>query len=82
MDSLVTVEYEKMYRWSVVEQILKKHPEYRLPNAGEATKINFKHQAIWISDTIGDTKCVMDMHWGVQCIVGDGKYGLTLVEDK
>lgn len=73
-------EYEFLYSWKKVEEILRERPNYRLPNAVEAAYIDFKHHATWISETINGKHCIVDMNFGPQ-VTYDGKYGLILIKD-
>jgi len=82
MDSNNNIEYEEyefLYSWKKVEQILRERRNKRLPNAIEAVYINFKHDAIWVSEEINNKHCVMDVQYGIQ-VARDGKYGLVLLE--
>ena len=77
--NISTIDFGEPFNWKDVTNRLKQETCFRLPNAAEATRINFPYQAIWISDIIGESNAVMDREWGVQ-VVRSGGYGLILVE--
>ena len=79
IDSIKTIDFILLFSWDEVQTQLKLEPNLRLPDIGEAIMMDYTQQAIWISDTINDKNCVMDIHWGIQ-VVRSGKYGLILVE--
>jgi len=67
------------FSWEDAQTRVEIEKGFRLPNAAEAIFIDFNHQAIWVSDMIGNSNAVMDIEWGIQ-VVKDGSYGLILVE--